>query len=519
VPRLQQTVIDEFATWASAEGIAPTGGADPLWQGRITILLQGRAGFLDRLDPTRWRSGDVHELFMTYVVPRQVDAWGLAGHGLDTVRNFLRFLDATDRLHPASTRVPTLLKELDRLAPKYPDAMADAGRWRLAKRVFTAVLADGLTLDCEPAVLDDWAQRFSARDPQGRRTVLGDLMDQHPGYATGRLLIHDGQVAILTPGAPGVKHLVWPDKACDCGCEQQAQFPPVSLPDPATLTKQIATDGNGLLRRLAALATWAGEEGRSVDDRGEVRKADRPAVHSALGLPGNLDQTREVPALTRLWRLAIEFDVIQLRRTRVVPGAGARLVADALAGDGNPEQALDLWTGLADALVHPPDPPVMPKGGEHLRDWLQPWVPRFLGILYPATAAGEPADLGLLTDQLLDEYANRLPPGDPDLLSGIAAAAVRHILSDLADHGAVTVTAVRDDLDPSQAAAAAALGMATWALHPQPGLAVGLTDLGRYQVRQRLLAENANAPLESALALTQARTASADPDEEASADR
>jgi hypothetical protein len=127
---------------------------------------------------------------------------------------------------------------------------------------------------------------------------------------------------------------------------------------------------------------------------------------------------------------------------------------------------------------------------------LQPWVPRVLGILYATTAAGEPADLDLRTEQLIDEYAHRLPSGDPDLFAGLAAAAVRNALSDLADHGAVTVTGVRDDLDPSQATAAAALGMATWALHPQPGLAVGLTDVGRYLVRQRLLAENANVPLQ-----------------------
>jgi hypothetical protein len=458
--------------------------------------MQGRADFLGRRDPTRWRGGDVHELFMTYVVPRQVDAWHLAEHGLDSVRWFLRFLDATDRLHPASARVPALLKELDRLAPKYPAAMADTSRWRLAKRVFTAILADGITLDCDPATLDAWAERFSARDPEGRRAVLGELMDQHHGYATGRLLIHDGQVAILAPGAPPTKHLVWPDLACDCGCEQQAQFPPVSLPDPATLAKQVATDGAGLLRRLAALAAWAGEEGQSIDGRGDVRKADRPTVLAALGLPGDIDQRREVPALTGLWRLAIEFDIIQLRRTRVVPGTGAKLVADALTGDGAADQTLDLWTELADALIHPPEPPTMPKGGEHLRDWLQPWVPRFLGILYTATAAGEPVDLDLLINQLLDEYAHRLPPGDPDLFAGLAAVAVRNALSDLADHGAVIVTGVGDELDPSQATAAAALGMATWALQPRPGLAVGLTDLGRYLVRQRLLAENANAPLE-----------------------
>jgi hypothetical protein len=123
-------------------------------------------------------------------------------------------------------------------------------------------------------------------------------------------------------------------------------------------------------------------------------------------------------------------------------------------------------------------------------------MPRFLGILYTATAAaGEPADLEQLTGQLLDEYAHRLPPGDPDLFAGLAAAAVRNALSDLVDHGAVTVTSVRDDVDPSHGAAAAALGMTTWALNPRPGLVVGLTDLGRYPVRQRLLAENANAPL------------------------
>jgi len=488
-------VIDEWAAWFSEQGIAAPGEVDPLWRERLTILLQVRADYLGRRDPTRWRSGDVHDLFMSHVVPRQVDAWGLAERGLDSVRGFLRFLEATDRLHPASTRVSTLLKELDRLAPKYPAAMAEAGRWRLAKRVFTAILADGITLDAEPAVLDAWAERFSAGDPESRRAVLGDLIDQRAGYATGRLLIHDGQVAILAPGAPPAKHLVWPDLACGCGCEQQAQFPPVSLPDPAALAKQVTTDGAGLLHGLAALAAWAGDEGKSIDGRGDVRKLDRAAVLAALGLPGDIDQRHEVPALTRLWRLAIEFDIIQLRLTRVVPGAGAKLVADALTGDGLPEQTLDLWTGLADALIHPPEPPALPKGGEHLRDWLQPWVPRFLGILYTATAGGEPADLDLLTEQLIDEYAHRLPSGGPDLFAGLAAAAVRNALSDLADHGAVTVTGAGDDLDPSQVAAAAALGMTTWALQPQPGLAVSLTDLGRYLVRQRLLAENANAPL------------------------
>jgi hypothetical protein len=489
---LQQRVVVEFAAWASAAGIAPGDRSGQQWRERITILLQGRADYLDRPDPTRWRSGDVHDLFMNYVVSRQVDAWGLAEHGLDAVRDYLRFLDATDRLHPASTRVPTLVKELNRLAPKYPAAMADTSRWRLAKRVFTAILADGITLDAEPAVLDAWAQRFSARDPQGRRAVLGELMDQHPGYATGRILIHDGQVAVLAPDAPPAKHLVWPDLACDCGCEQQAQFPPVALPDQATLAKLVATDGAWLLRQLAALAAWAGEPGKTVDDRGEPRKADRPALVTALGLAAGNHQPAEVPALTRLWLLAIEFDIIQLRRIRIVPGVGADLVAAALVGGGAPEQTLDLWSDLADALIYPVAPPNAPKGGEHLRDWLQPWAPRVLGILY---ATGQATDLDTITGQLLDEYADRLPPGDPDLFASLAGIAVRNTLADLSSHGAVTVTGVSDDIDPRWATAAPMLGTTTWALHPQPGLTVDLTDLGRYLVRQRLLAENAHAPV------------------------
>jgi hypothetical protein len=199
--------------------------------------------------------------------------------------------------------------------------------------------------------------------------------------------------------------------------------------------------------------------------------------------------------VTRLRRLAIEFDIIQLRRTRVVLGAGAHLIDAVLAGEGSPEQTLGLWSDLADALVHPSAPASAPKGTERLHDWLKPWVPRFLGLLYAANADGEPADLDTLTEQLLDEYDHRLPPGDPELFASIAAVTVRQALADLTHHGAVVVTGTNADLDPRHAATAAMLGTAVWAVHPEPGLAVGLSDLGRYLVRQRLLAENADAPL------------------------
>ncbi len=481
--------------WARTHGSAPASEAHERSRERITVLLQGRAEYLEKSDPTCWRSGDVHDLLMTYVAPRQVDAWDLAERGMETVRDYLRFLDATDRLHPASTRVSTLLKELNRLGPKYAAAMADASAWRLAKRVFTAAVADGIPLDAEPAALDAWAERLSARDAAGRRQVLGNLMDRHPEYATGRILIHDGQVAVLRAGLPALKHLVWPDLACDCGCEQPTEFPPVALPDEAVLAKEVAAGGAGLLRQLDALCAWIGDAGRPVDNRGDLRKSDRIECVDALGFPADTLARNDVPALARLWRLAIEFDIIQVRRSRVALGRGAGLVSAALTGEGDHQQTLDLWCDLADALVHPPAPVSAPKGSNQLRDWLHPWAPRTLGLLYAASAAGKCADLDELTQQLLAEYDHRLPPGDPALFAVLAAAAVRQVLASLAHHGAVTVIGADDEHDSRHAVTAAVLGTAVWTLDPKPGLSTELTDLGRYMVRQRLLAENANVPL------------------------
>jgi hypothetical protein len=77
---------------------------------------------------------------------------------------------------------------------------------------------------------------------------------------------------------------------------------------------------------------------------------------------------------------------------------------------------------LADTLIHQPAPANGPKGSEHLRDRLRPRTSRFPGILYAVTAAGEPADLDTLTDQLLDKYAHRLPPDSlPSLRGGDSA--------------------------------------------------------------------------------------------------
>jgi hypothetical protein len=230
--RVRQRLVATFVEWASRQGLAPPppeACAD--YRNRLEILLQGREVYLGKSDPTWWKSGDVHALLMDYAVPRQVDLWHLAEHGVDALRQFIQFLDATDRLHPASAKPAVLRKELNRLTSKYPAAMADRRRYRLAKRIFTAMATQGLRPDADPQQLDRWAEEFNAQDRSGRRTVLGEMVDE-PGYATGRLLIHGEQVAIV-PSEKITKHMVWPDAPCEC-CTP-ASYPPITVPDDAGL--------------------------------------------------------------------------------------------------------------------------------------------------------------------------------------------------------------------------------------------------------------------------------------------
>lgn len=485
---MRKRVEQEFERWATERGLVP---AEPdaarQWRDRTAILLYARAEKLDRPDPTRWHSGDVHRLLMVHLVKSQVDAWGLAGHAVETVRSYLRFLDGTDRLHPASTRTAALLKELDRLAGRFPAAMADTSRYRLAKSVLTAVLADGLALD-DGSGIDRWVERFNARHPAGRREVLGHLMAKQPEYGTGRLIVHDGMVALLRPGASASKHEVFPDAAGDD--EPGPVFPPVHLPSEQDLAKSVADLGSGLLRQLDDLAGWVGD-GRPVDHHGDLHKQDVAAACAHLGLePVRPLRMGNQLALGKLWGLALEFDILALRRTRVVPGEARALVTAALRGEGTPE-VLDLWHELFDEVV------ATSAGGPAelavIQQWLDPWTPRFLGSLYRQGGGAVFTTVDDTLEDLTVEHADQIPPAADQFFPSLIATAVRFKLSELADHGAVEM-AVPEQPSTGPVEACRSLGVAPWVKDAPARLRVRLTDLGRSAVRRRLLAEGATAP-------------------------
>jgi hypothetical protein len=485
--RARQRAVEGFLEWAAVRGVLDGGEQTGQWETRLELLLRVRETYLGKPDPTRWRSGDVHQLLMDYVVPRQVDLCDLAGQGMAAVRQYLRFLDETERLHPASTKVPTLLQELDRLAAQYPAAMADSSRYWLAKRVFTAMNADGVDTT-DQAAADAWAAAFTARDPAGRRSVLGELMDRNPGYGTGALLIRENQVAVLRPGMPADKSLIWPD-ACDCGCAQR-EFPSAVLPPPAALAAAVATEGAGLLGRLQRLAAWVGPEGKPANRRGELAKQDAHSAAEALELPTDgVKVIWDLPALSALWQLALEFDVLTLYRTRVLPGSGAALVDAALRGDGSGAEAIKLWADIYDELVQPETPPDPPMKAAPTREWMRIWAPRFLGLLYSHCPNGELTDFNDLTRELLTEQQRLIPEQDAEVFTTLAMMLVVKTLTDLEVHGGVQLKQVdRPELPPGTKQVARATGtLASALLFAGAQMRVRLTDLGRYAIQRQLL--------------------------------
>ncbi len=420
---------------------------------------------------------------MDHLVSRQTDAWGLAEHGVETLRQFLEFLDDTDRLHPRSTKVPTLLKELDRAAPGFPAAMADISRYRLAKRVWTAMRADGLNGDSDPAEIDRWAERFSALDPDGRRSVLGELLDANPEYGIARLLVHGGEVALLKPGMLVDKRLVWPDAGeCDRGCANRET--PVLEGLPAERELGAAVAGSRLLHRLSALGAWAGTQGRPVDRRGEPLRKELASAASAVGIAGAEHAARrvaDVRALAVLWELALELDVLSLRRNHVCAGDRMSDVRAALEGEASPDAALDIWDDVHDVLLTSVAAAIGPEL-EPFSGFSEQLVPHLLGNLYTQCPHGEFADFRSLIDEVVAESTQDLPAVAAEVAGMLAIPVLGHGLAMLAEHGTVQVAGAT--WGAFQAALEA--GTPAWAVDVPDGLRVRLTDLGRRLVYMRL---------------------------------
>jgi hypothetical protein len=468
----------------------------------LRLLLQGRIDYLAKPDPTRWKSGDVRELLLELAVTRMTDLCDLVGHGVGSLRSYLRFLDQTGWLHPGSATMKVLRRELERAAATYPQAMADTSRWRLAKRLYTAMRADGVDLSDSDAV-DTWVEAFNQRPPADRRRVLGELLDAQPELGRARLVARDGLVAALPPGAP-----VPPRRRPDPADEPAGAYPLVTLPDDHELATAART--SRLLRRVVTLARWVGT-GRPVSRRGELIPPDACALVDALGLaealakaPGGWKATgmQDVPPLAKAFYLAVETELVAVRRSGIVPGPRIGDCDRLDHGPAGDEVALGLWEELFDLTARqtavPPADAQPPR--DSFTEWTSSLTPRALGMLYERQDAVDLDDLltSLTSEQQPTGAAE--PPTDEAFLAALVGLAVRGTIAELADHGAVTITGASLPASqlPAPASALEAIGVPPWVLVDTSGIAARLTPLGTWAVRRALLTEGAQAPATNA---------------------
>lgn len=490
-------IVRDVREWLSDQRGHDAARAD--WQpggnaaGSLEVLLQARQDWLNCPDPTLWRTGDAHRLLIDVAAPRLTDVHRVSEHGPAVLQILFDFLDATDRFHPASTRVTTLRKELGRASARFPTAMADESVWRLAKRVFTAALADGVDPGDDEAI-DRWAAAFNAAPAERRRAVLGVLLDRQPELLTAQFVIRDSQVAAIAPGAPIPPELRRHDSDTCPDCAAVPANPPIALPAVSELA--AAARESTLLRNVLACGRWAAG-GRGVTKHGFPSPANTRSLAAALGIDvsDSVRDPRDHLGVLRNWWLALDADVLQLHRTEVVAGPALADLEQAMAGTADPDHTLEVWKDIADIAVEGPTRrDTRDSRVAELSEFCRPWGPRALGELY---RADDVVAVEELVDALVTAYHG---PAANEMLAMLAGTAVRTGLLAASEAGVASVQvpadlALNPDFAPMVDGSGGIMGDPAWAMVPAEGTRVELTPLGRYFVRLNLLAERTHAPL------------------------
>jgi hypothetical protein len=192
---------------------------------------------------------------------------------------------------------------------------------------------------------------------------------------------------------------------------------------------------SGLLRRVITLARWVGT-GRPVSRHGELIPPDARALVDALGLsealakaPGGWKVTgmRDVPPLTKAFYLAVEIELVAVRRSGILPGPRIGDCDRLDHGPAGDEVALGLWEELFDLTARqaatPPADPQPPR--DSFSDWADGLTPRALAMLYERQDAVDLNDLlaSLISEQQQTGAAE--PLTDEAFLAALVGVTVR----------------------------------------------------------------------------------------------
>jgi hypothetical protein len=271
--------------------------------GEMRPLLDLMRDYLGIDRPAGLGAGDLEELLLR-IYPRKITVLDRADteDTIPAVRDFLAYLAERGEM-PAAT-VRALERELDRIAPRFADAVMDPSNWGMARSFVQAMAADGVDFD-DRAAVDRWIAGYNSR--LGRPGDEEDYEDDA------------GEVDLKE--AFGL-----PD-----------QMPPMRLPavpELAALARQAP-----MIIQLRKLAGWLGA-GRAVTENAELASGDAAEAAAELSL--------DVPRLTYLWPLALDAGFIELDEdeTHAVLGETAQAWEDS---DDN--EALEIWTMVFSLLV------------------------------------------------------------------------------------------------------------------------------------------------------------------------
>ena len=266
--------------------------------------------------------GDLEQLLLR-LYPRRITVLDRADteNTIPAVRNFVTYLAERGGVTPGTAR--ELERELDRIAPRFADAVMDPANWGTARSLVQAMAAEGVDISDQGAV-DRWLATYNAREALAGG--VGGPEDDYDDY-------DDEEEDISFKDAFGL-----PDR-----------LPPLRLPAEAELAA-VARDAP-MIGQLQALAAWLGP-GRAVTENAELVGGDAAEAAIALGLgvpelPA-VGRMRDVPRLEYLWQLALDGGFVELDEdeSHALPGE----VAEAFQA-ADDDEVLDIWKMLLTLVI------------------------------------------------------------------------------------------------------------------------------------------------------------------------
>src|SRR6266851_5574606 len=149
-----------FRRWMTTK----PGGDPEVAVGEMRSLLDLMRDYLGIDRPADLGEGDLEELLLR-VYPRKVTVLDRADaeDTIPAVRDFLAYL--AERGEMPASKARALARELDRIAPRFTDAVMDPSNWGMARSLVQAMAVDGVDLGDQAAV-DRWIAAYNTRvDP------------------------------------------------------------------------------------------------------------------------------------------------------------------------------------------------------------------------------------------------------------------------------------------------------------------------------------------------------------------